>query len=102
MTPVDRTRWSDDRMDDLVDSIDRRFGAVDKRLNSMPDRLKTVELTVGSNTTATQECKAEIRKLADAVTASRQGMTRTEKFMFAGVVAAFIGSLSTAGALLFA
>lgn len=97
---TDRVRWTDDRIDDLILSVNRRVEALDKRLNSMPDRLTIVEMAVRASAEDAHECKDEIRKLADAWQTSRRGMSRGEKIALVGSAGGFIGALAAAVALL--
>ena len=37
--PVERISWTDERIDDLVKTIDRRFDAIERRLDRIEDEL---------------------------------------------------------------
>jgi hypothetical protein len=43
---MERTRWSDDRVDDLVTSVSRRFDAVDRRFDRVEGDIKELRSLV--------------------------------------------------------
>lgn len=91
--PEGRTRWTDDRLDD-------KFASLERKINSLPDRVTIMEGKLGSVAEDVKESRDELRQMHREFSASRQGMSRGEKIALFAASTAFLGAFVSAVAVL--
>lgn len=82
-----RTKWTDDRLSDKFESMERR-------INNLPDRVTTMENKLGHVAEDVKESRDELRQMHNEFRATRQGMSRPERIALFAASAGFVAALA--------
>jgi ABC-type transporter Mla subunit MlaD len=93
-SPMQRATWTDERLDDLVRDVDRRFDQVDRRFDEVDRRFEQVDRRFDQIDQRFDRVEDSIRDLAVNV----RHLTTLIMWFAAGLVTTLIGAIAVNGA----
>lgn len=94
-----RDGWTDERMDDFRDEVNRRFDAVDKRFDKFEGdvdrRFDAVDKRFDKVDKRFDKVEGEIRDLRSEMKSGFEGLYRVQFVVGGGIVAALLGVIAT-------
>ena len=93
-----RKTWTDERLDDFGDHVDRRFDAVDRRFDAVDRRLDEVDRCLDEVDRRFDRVDAELHRVSDRLDGMQRTMVHAAVGMSAAILAgyaALIGLVAT-------
>jgi tetrahydromethanopterin S-methyltransferase subunit G len=94
-----RDGWTDERMDDFRDEVNRRFDAVDKRFDKFEGdvdrRFDAVDKRFDKVDKRFDKVEGEVRELRSEMKSGFEGLYRVQFVVGGGIVAALLGVIAT-------